>query len=65
MQWHDKIDYALWANRINIKIAIKISPYELVYGKRYELPIRLELPVLKLLQEFEDLDCEPLQIKLN
>ena len=55
----------MWYDRINIKITIKTSPYALVYGKRPVLPIHLELQTFKLLQEFEDLDCEPLQVRLS
>ena len=50
---------------ISIKSAIKTSPYALVYGKRLVLPIHIELPELKILQEIEDHDFEPLQSRYN
>jgi len=64
-QWHTKLDYALWDDRINIKSNIKTSPYALVYGKRPMLPIHLELSTLKILQELEDYNFEPLQVRFN
>jgi len=63
--WYIKLDYALWVDIININLAIKTSPYALVYGKRLVLPIHLELSTLKILQELEDYNFEPLQVKLN
>ena len=42
--------YALWDDRISVKISIITSPFQLVYGKEADLPIQLELLVLKLIQ---------------
>ena len=42
--------YALWDDRISVKISIRASPFQLVYGKQADLPIQLELLVLKLIQ---------------
>ena len=52
IQWHTKLDFALWAYRINVKLAIKISPYALVYGKRPVMLIHMELYALKIILEF-------------
>nr|GEU34876.1 reverse transcriptase domain-containing protein [Tanacetum cinerariifolium] len=38
----DKLDDALWAFRIAYKTPIGCTPYKLVYGKAYHLPIELE-----------------------
>nr|GEW33659.1 DNA-directed DNA polymerase [Tanacetum cinerariifolium] len=40
--WSDKLDDALWAFRITYKTPIECTPYKLVYGKAYHLPIELE-----------------------
>nr|GEV84516.1 reverse transcriptase domain-containing protein [Tanacetum cinerariifolium] len=40
--WSDKLDDALWAFRTAYKIPIGCTPYKLVYGKAYHLPIELE-----------------------
>ena len=62
--WHEKLNWALWANKITVKLAIKANPYTLVYGKRVVLPSHFELLTLKILQEYGE-DFEPLQVRMN
>ena len=38
----DRLPDALWAYRIAYKTPLGMSPYQLVYGKTYHLPIELE-----------------------
>nr|GEU57814.1 reverse transcriptase domain-containing protein [Tanacetum cinerariifolium] len=40
--WSDKLDDALWVFRTAYKTPIGCTPYKLVYGKSYHLPIKLE-----------------------
>nr|GFA02728.1 reverse transcriptase domain-containing protein [Tanacetum cinerariifolium] len=40
--WSDKLDDALWAFRTAYMTSIGCTPYKLVYGKSYHLPIELE-----------------------
>ncbi|GKA15509.1 reverse transcriptase domain-containing protein [Tanacetum coccineum] len=40
--WSDKLDDALWAFRTAFKTPIGCTPYKLVYGKSFHLPIELE-----------------------
>ncbi|XP_047256187.1 uncharacterized protein LOC124888947 [Capsicum annuum] len=40
--WSRKLDDALWAYRMDYKTPIGMSPYQLVYGKECDLPIKLE-----------------------
>nr|GEX27532.1 reverse transcriptase domain-containing protein [Tanacetum cinerariifolium] len=40
--WSNKLDDALWAFRTAYKTPIGCTPYKLVYGKSYHLPIELE-----------------------
>nr|GEV69827.1 reverse transcriptase domain-containing protein [Tanacetum cinerariifolium] len=40
--WSDKLEDALWAFRTAFKTPIGCTPYRLVYGKSYHLPLELE-----------------------
>jgi len=40
--WVNKLHDALWAYRTTYKTPIAMSPYHLVYGKTYHLPVELE-----------------------
>ncbi|GKC12598.1 reverse transcriptase domain-containing protein, partial [Tanacetum coccineum] len=40
--WSEKIDDALWAFRTAFKTPTSCTPYKLVYGKSFHLPIELE-----------------------
>nr|GEU76459.1 reverse transcriptase domain-containing protein [Tanacetum cinerariifolium] len=40
--WSDKLEDALWAFRTAFKTPIGCTPYRLVYGKSYYLPLELE-----------------------
>ncbi|GJY92829.1 reverse transcriptase domain-containing protein [Tanacetum coccineum] len=40
--WSDKLDDALWAFRTAFKTPIGCTPYKIVYGKAFHLPIELE-----------------------
>nr|GEU77465.1 reverse transcriptase domain-containing protein [Tanacetum cinerariifolium] len=42
VSWSDKLDDALWAFRTTFKTPIGGTPYKLVYGKSYHLPIELK-----------------------
>ena len=40
--WSAKLDNALWDYRTTYKSPIGMSPYRMVYGKQYHLPLELE-----------------------
>ena len=48
--WDVNLRYALWDDRISVKISIRAFPFQLVYGKEAYICIQLELVVLKLIQ---------------
>ena len=39
--WKDRLPDALWAYRTAYKTLLGMSPYQLVYGKTYHLPMEL------------------------
>ena len=40
--WKDRLPDALWAYCMAYKTPLGMSPYQLVYGKIYHLPVELE-----------------------
>jgi transposase InsO family protein len=46
-RWHEVLSKALWAHRISKHSAIKVTPFELVYGKEVILPIEVNLDALR------------------
>jgi hypothetical protein len=46
--WYIHLKYALWENQINTNKSIGMSPFQLVYGTNFFLPINLFLPMMKL-----------------
>ena len=62
--WHKKLVHALWADRVNQKKSIGMSPFDLVYGVDTVFPSSLVAPVVKLLQEVGSQD-DPMQRRLN
>lgn len=62
--WDQKLKLALWADRVTIKKAIGISPFELVYGVKAMLPVNNLLPVYQFLQ-IEELEMsEPMEERM-
>ena len=52
--WHKKIHEALWVDRVTPRREIGISPFELVYGAKDNLPLPLELATNKLRTVIDD-----------
>ena len=40
--WSKKIEDALWAYRTTFKTPLGMSPFRIVYGKAFHLPVELE-----------------------
>lgn len=51
--WHNKLINALWADRVNTKNSIGMSPFQLVYGVDIVFASSLVVPVMKILQELD------------
>ena len=60
--WHNKLIYALWANRLTTKKSIGMSPFELVYGIDAIFLSSMALPVMKIIQEVQS---EPNDIQIR
>ncbi|XP_059067813.1 uncharacterized protein LOC131858551 [Cryptomeria japonica] len=52
--WHKKVYETLWTDRITPKRAIRMAPYELVYGIGAKVSLPLELAAMRLQTVIED-----------
>lgn len=51
--WHNKLIYALWADRFTTKKSIGMSPFQLVYGRDAVFPYSMGVSVMKIIQEVQ------------
>ena len=51
--WHKELYEAVWADRTSSKRAIRMSPFELMYGVEAQLSLPLELATLNLQKAIE------------
>ncbi len=49
--WHDMLPYALHAYQTSIRTSIGATPYSLVYRMEAVLPIKVEIPSPRILNE--------------
>jgi hypothetical protein len=42
-RWHEKLSDVLWAHRTSRHGAMKVTPFELVYGQEAVLPVEIDL----------------------
>ena len=55
--WPVKLDDALWAYKIGYKSPIGMSPYMIVFGKPFHLPLELEYKDMWAIKKL-NLDCQ-------
>ena len=59
-EWHSKLKFSLWEDKVTTKKSIGTSPFYLVYGTDVIFPTSLGAPMMKFLQE-QDIDLNPIQ----
>jgi hypothetical protein len=47
-KWHEKLSEALWTHRTSRHGAMKITPFELIYGQEVVLPVEVSLQNLRI-----------------
>lgn len=50
--WHSKLKYALWADRIRIKNALGMSLFQLVYGTKHVFLAQFKIGTLQFIKDF-------------
>src|ERR1041385_5414148 len=50
-RWHELLSEALWAHRISRHGATKVTPYEIVYGQEFVLPVEVNLNALRIAKQ--------------
>ena len=56
--WPSKLPFALWGYKTSIRTSTGAMPYALVYGIESVLPIELEVPSLRVLNESQISEAE-------
>ncbi|XP_049405111.1 uncharacterized protein LOC125868530 [Solanum stenotomum] len=56
--WHESLSFSLLGYRTTIKTSIGATPYLLVYGTEAVLPMEVEIPSLRIIQEAELSDAK-------
>ena len=63
IDWHEKLPFALHAYRTGVRTSIRATLYSLVYGMEAILPIKVEIPSLRILKEVELEEAEWIQAR--
>ena len=61
--WHEKLSFALYAYRTEVRTSTRATPYSLVYGMEAVLPIEVKIPSLRVLREIELEEAEWVQAR--
>ncbi|XP_070035658.1 uncharacterized protein [Nicotiana tomentosiformis] len=57
-QWHEKLPFALLGYRTTVRTSTGATPYLLVYGTEAVIPVEVEIPSLRIIQEAELSDAK-------
>ncbi|XP_070022855.1 uncharacterized protein [Nicotiana sylvestris] len=57
-QWHNKLPFALLEYHTTVCTSTGATPYMLVYGTEAVIPVAVEVPSLRIIQEAEVSDAE-------
>ncbi len=63
--WHNMLPFALHTYRTTVQTSTRATPYSLVYGMEAVLPIEVEIPFLRILNEAELDEIEWVQSRLD
>ena len=61
--WHEKLPFGLHAYRTVVRTSTRATPFSLVYGMEAVLPIKVEIPSLRVLMEAKLEEAEWTQAK--
>ncbi|KAK8505743.1 hypothetical protein V6N12_024726 [Hibiscus sabdariffa] len=63
--WHEKLSFALLAYRTSVRTSTGATPFSLVYGMEAVLPIKVEIPSLRVLSELNLEEAEWIQARYD
>ncbi|KAM1391653.1 hypothetical protein ACFX2I_019346 [Malus domestica] len=63
--WHERISKALWAYRTTHRTLTQATPYSLVYGMETVLPLKSQIPLLRMAIEEGLTDEENAKLRLQ
>ncbi|XP_019253955.1 PREDICTED: uncharacterized protein LOC109232654 [Nicotiana attenuata] len=62
-QWHEKLSFALLGYRTTMRTSTREIPYMLVYGTEVVIPVKFEIPSLRVIQEAMLDDAELIRVR--
>ena len=63
--WDSKLSLAVWANRVTVKKAIGVDPFDLVYGIHARLPQNNLMNLYKFVQKYDDDITDDMQERMD
>jgi len=63
--WDDKLGECLWAYRTTVRTPTKATPFSLVYGREAVLPLKIQIPSLRVALTTEMTNEEKHRLRLQ